>query len=533
MVTMDVTSLYTNIPNDEGLRASMLALENFRQGQVKPRNIAIIQLLEIVLKKNNFQFNGNHYLQVGGTAIGTKAAPGFAIVYMGMFEDLYVHNYPTQPTLFLRYIDDIFMLWTHGEENLLAFISHLNSRVESIKFTHECSTSNIAFLDVMVKLKEGRIETDLYCKPTDSHDYLLYSSAHPQKCKDSIPYSQFVRIRRLCSNMRDFESNVLEFAAHFHRRQYPVDLIMEAAMMARKLNRGDLLTPIRIEEENDKSKIFLITTYHPSDHSLKNLVKNNWDILGQSDRTSYLHSKRLLVGYRRPKNMRDVLVHANIPRIAGDELIDPNQPPTMVIDTTGEPPATLGMSKQKQITDFFTVSKETGTSNVVKSSSITSQGSGTHIRRMGTAPSERGFKFCAHTICRFCPRLNKSGKIRSFVTGIEYNCMKNISCRSSNLIYCASCKKCGLQYVGQTLRRVKDRFGGHFYDIELADDTKSVSKHFSSENHNGRFDLEISVLEFIKKPPRSEASKIIRDRVERRWIHLLRTKAPKGLNIED
>ena len=107
LVTMDVTSLYTNIPNDEGLRASMLALENYRQGQVRPRNIAIIHLLEMVLKKNNFQFNGNHYLQVGGTAIGTKAAPGFAIVYMGMFEDLYVYNYPLQPKLFLRYIDDI------------------------------------------------------------------------------------------------------------------------------------------------------------------------------------------------------------------------------------------------------------------------------------------------------------------------------------------------------------------------------------------------------------------------------------------
>ena len=108
---MDVTSLYTNIPNDDGLRAALLALEKHRPGPVKPTNLTLIKLLDMVLKKNKFQFNGNHYLQVGGTAIGTKAAPGFAIVYMGMFEDNFVYNYHLQPNLYLRYIDDIFMLW--------------------------------------------------------------------------------------------------------------------------------------------------------------------------------------------------------------------------------------------------------------------------------------------------------------------------------------------------------------------------------------------------------------------------------------
>ena len=64
LVTMDVTSLYTNIPNDDGIAASMRALGNNRPGQVKPTNLTIIKMLEVVLKKNNFQFNGNHLLQV-------------------------------------------------------------------------------------------------------------------------------------------------------------------------------------------------------------------------------------------------------------------------------------------------------------------------------------------------------------------------------------------------------------------------------------------------------------------------------------
>jgi len=109
--------------------------------------------------------------------------------------------------------------------------------------------------------------------------------------------------------------------------------------------------------------------------------------------------------------------------------------------------------------------------------------------------------------------------------------MKNISCRSSNLIYGVTCTRCKKQYVGQTLLRLKDRFVKHFYDVEKGDKQKAIGLHFSQHDHNGIRDMEISVLEFIKKPPRSPEASTIRDRVEKRWIHLLRCPAPQGLNI--
>jgi hypothetical protein len=65
------------------------------------------------------------------------------------------------------------------------------------------------------------------------------------------------------------------------------------------------------------------------------------------------------------------------------------------------------------------------------------------------------------------------------------------------------------------------------------DKTKPVGKHFSRSDHKIIDDVEIHVLEFIKKPPKREEAKLIRDRVEKRWIHLLRIPAPEGLNIED
>ena len=101
------------------------------------------------------------------------------------------------------------------------------------------------------------------------------------------------------------------------------------------------------------------------------------------------------------------------------------------------------------------------------------------------------------------------------------------------MIYTLQCKKCGMQYVGQTMLRVKDRFVHHFYDISVSNHQKSVGHHFVGQGHSGMEDVEIFVLEFVKKPPRSEAAAIIRDRVEQRWIHLLRSVAPLGLNTDD
>ena len=53
----------------------------------------------------------------------------------------------------------------------------------TIKFTADWSKTSINFLDVTVSIAEGIIETDLFVKPADSHQYLLSSSCHPFYCK--------------------------------------------------------------------------------------------------------------------------------------------------------------------------------------------------------------------------------------------------------------------------------------------------------------------------------------------------------------
>ena len=177
-----------------GIQAAKEALNKFRpQTGLKPTNESLNGLLELVLTKNNFQFNNQHYLQIKGCAMGTRVAPSFANTHMGKFEDDHVYTYHLQPFIYLRYLDDIFLIWQHGLEELNKFVDHLNSRMESMKFTMEVSREEISFLDTTVKLRDRTLHTDFFCTPTDSHSYLQYSSALPLQEKyplQSVPMDQ-------------------------------------------------------------------------------------------------------------------------------------------------------------------------------------------------------------------------------------------------------------------------------------------------------------------------------------------------------
>ena len=99
-----------------------------------------------------------------------------------------------------RYLDDCFILWNHSSEKLSIFHQLLNDLNPNIKFTLESSDTKLPFLDVLV-IKEGTtLSTDIYYKPTDTHQYLHFGSCHPHHTKTAIPYNL---ARRLCTIVSD------------------------------------------------------------------------------------------------------------------------------------------------------------------------------------------------------------------------------------------------------------------------------------------------------------------------------------------
>ena len=141
------------------------------------------------------------YLQISGTAIGTRMAPTYAIIFMHMLETKLFAEAFYKPFIWFRFIDDVCSVWNHGEEKLREFLGWLNSAHRTIKFTSYHSRSEINFLDVTVSLDaDSKLSTDLYVKPTDTHQYLHAQSDHAGHTKRAIPYNLATRILNICSD---------------------------------------------------------------------------------------------------------------------------------------------------------------------------------------------------------------------------------------------------------------------------------------------------------------------------------------------
>ena len=187
--------------------------------------------------------------------MGTKVAVGYANNALGRFEKEHVYPYPLQPRIYLRDIDHLFLIWPHARDELDKFITHLNSRTTYFKFTTEISSNSVTFLDTTISIQGKILVADLYTKPTDSHNYLYYDSAHPQRCKDSIPYSQFLRLKRICSREDDLTKHCINLSSFLLQRKYPPTLLEEAIHLADTKNRETLLTE-KPKQKTDETKSF-------------------------------------------------------------------------------------------------------------------------------------------------------------------------------------------------------------------------------------------------------------------------------------
>ena len=182
----DVKNLYPSVPKEEGIQACREGLEMRTDPLVPTENV--VDMIQTVLENNVFGFDNTSYVETEGIAIGSRLGKNFACSYMRKWDEEF-ENFVKQPLFYKRFIDDGFGLWTEGESSLLAFAEHANSIHKNIEIELRHSSSQIEFLDTLVRLKDGRLETDLYSKPTDKHLYLQSKSSHSPHTKKAVPYS--------------------------------------------------------------------------------------------------------------------------------------------------------------------------------------------------------------------------------------------------------------------------------------------------------------------------------------------------------
>ena len=166
-MTLDVKSLCTIIPKNEGIKSVREAYDKHPSKSVSTK--VIITFLSLILTLNYFIFNCSHYLQLMGYAMGTICAPASANVFLAQFEAKHIYPYiHGKALLFLRYIDDIFMIWNGTTEGIILFMDELNKKHKTIKFDYKISTKQIEFLDTVVyRYQQHKIRTMIFRKPTN------------------------------------------------------------------------------------------------------------------------------------------------------------------------------------------------------------------------------------------------------------------------------------------------------------------------------------------------------------------------------
>ena len=279
MISFDVTSLFTNVPLDDVL--------DFIRRKCQDKCIelpipvdAFLDLIKLCVSNNYFSFNYKFYLQTFGVAMGSALSPVLANIYMEFFESELLPTLPTQPLLWIRYVDDIFAIWS-SEDDVDSFLRDLNALAPSIKFTVEWENdAALPFLDVVVHRELQCFQFSVYRKPTHSGMYLHYYSWHPQYVKKSVMYSMFLRAFRICDPL--YIAHELQYIkSSFSRLGYPPSLIQTALSDAKRkfhsvnIPRQDREKQIHLSLPHSKSNNFVRTCLKSSNISLISKQSNS------------------------------------------------------------------------------------------------------------------------------------------------------------------------------------------------------------------------------------------------------------------
>ena len=274
----------------------------------------IIRATRHVLHNNVFEFDGKLYRQICGTAMGTPMAPTAANLFMAKFEKELLLKCPwkIQQDLWKRYIDDIFFLWTSPPEDLPKFEKWANSLHPTIKFTLQSSNSDITFLDLHIHLQEGYFQTDLHCKPTDTHALLHFKSFHPHHCKRAIPYGQLLRLRRICSDDTVFAQRAEQLRIQLLHRGYPHHLFQRAFNKVKSLPREDIM---KYKTTKKIDSAVMVVTNNPCNPPLRQWVREGIPSLHSSLRMKEVLPTPPLITCRNPHSLRKILMPSRLPQL--------------------------------------------------------------------------------------------------------------------------------------------------------------------------------------------------------------------------
>ena len=223
LVSFDVKSLFTSIPLQLALQCTETAIRQSTDSLPLPTD-DIMDLLNICLTSTYFQYNGKHYKQLHGTAMGSPVSVVIAEIVMQNIEERALSTCRQTIPLWLRYVDDTFTAVRHDEID--AFHNHLNEQNTDIQFTREVEENGkLPFLDCLVSHNDNSLRTTVYRKPTHTDRLLDESSYNPTSHKATTIRTLTRRAQLVCDSTDSLSDENKYLHRVFTKNNYNNDFI--------------------------------------------------------------------------------------------------------------------------------------------------------------------------------------------------------------------------------------------------------------------------------------------------------------------
>ena len=223
--------------------------------------------------------------------MGSPLSPVTSNIFMEHFETKALDTYPLKPVAWFRFVDDTFIVWPHGKDELVNFLDHLNSQHDNIRFTMEIEEEGcLPFLDVKVQRSDNKLSFSIYRKPTHTDQYLHYTSGHHMSAKNSVVNTLVHRALTLCD--QEYQKDELKHIEKaLNKNGYPSNLVHKAI----KKQTGK---QSEIHEVEDQHKGVTFMPY----------------VKGVSDKICrFLNRAGVKTFYSRSAKLRDILSHPKDP----------------------------------------------------------------------------------------------------------------------------------------------------------------------------------------------------------------------------
>src|SRR5206468_3717899 len=290
----------------------------------------------------------------------------------------------------------------------------LNSSHPTIKFTIDYSSEEIPFLDTLVYIEHNTVKTKLYKKPIDKKQYLHYNSEHPNHMKNSIPYAQALRYKRIISEDTILDKELITLADNFISRGYPQTIVDQQIGKTHPLKRSEL---IQYKEKSSAEIDFtpFVLTFsnifnNKGKYNLYEIIRNVWKELTEM--------VPILKNIKPPKI---ILKKCNsIGRCVESSKFPPKWWPSQD-----------GLSNNGIICPTPRSIPDMNISSKVKASYIC--------------------KPCEGNKCQTCEIITHGSTFKSTTYNEIFNIKtNNCNCSTNDIVYLITCKLCNLQYVGES-----------------------------------------------------------------------------------